>query len=558
MKPYSSILFAGILLLLISNGFSGNTTEKSLVNSPVQPQLVIHCSPDLLPMMQTWVHSYAETNKAFTLQCREISGNGVLAADGLRFSSAKSAEKANNQNWQLKVGKDVVVGIIKASHPHAAIINSKGIKASQMAEWLNNPDARNWNTVDPQINSQGFELFYSGSQGILSTLNTFSGTTELLIMNRLETLEELLGKVGTNENAIGFCRLGDLLSLQKRAFPSSVMIVPIDKNNNGRLDNFERIYSDPVALLRGVWLGKYPSSLVEDFVITSDKLPADQSVIAFLQWVISDGQNLLNTNGYCELANVEKESGKTVLAGNLLVLNEPEQAVGMSLWIIVIFGVIIIGVLISLIAFRGKVQRGPLNTTPGKHYLINEDTATFPGGFYFDKTHTWVYMEQDGIVKVGIDDFLQHITGMLNKVTLLEVGTKVRKGEKLVTIINEGKQLNIYAPVSGVIKNRNPKLTVDSTLINSAPYSDGWIYQIEPLNWKRELDFMMMGNAYKEWVRTEFQRVRDFFAFSPVMRLDSAEPVMIQDGGELTDHPLSMLSPEVWEDFQTRFIDISR
>jgi len=32
----------------------------------------------------------------------------------------------------------------------------------------------------------------------------------------------------------------------------------------------------------------------------------------------------------------------------------------------------------------------------------------------------------------------------------------------------------------------------------------------------------------------------------------------MQDGGELIDNPLAELEPEVWDDFQTKFIDISK
>ena len=34
--------------------------------------------------------------------------------------------------------------------------------------------------------------------------------------------------------------------------------------------------------------------------------------------------------------------------------------------------------------------------------------------------------------------------------------------------------------------------------------------------------------------------------------------LVLQDGGELSDNILSNLGPEVWEDFQTKFIDPSR
>jgi hypothetical protein len=34
--------------------------------------------------------------------------------------------------------------------------------------------------------------------------------------------------------------------------------------------------------------------------------------------------------------------------------------------------------------------------------------------------------------------------------------------------------------------------------------------------------------------------------------------VILQDGGELVDNTLSNLGPEVWDDFQSKFIDPSR
>jgi hypothetical protein len=32
----------------------------------------------------------------------------------------------------------------------------------------------------------------------------------------------------------------------------------------------------------------------------------------------------------------------------------------------------------------------------------------------------------------------------------------------------------------------------------------------------------------------------------------------MQDGGELVDNPLAELGPNVWDDFQTKFIDTSK
>lgn len=46
-------------------------------------------------------------------------------------------------------------------------------------------------------------------------------------------------------------------------------------------------------------------------------------------------------------------------------------------------------------------------------------------------------MEKDGTVRIGIDDFLQHVTGTLTKIKFRETGGNVRRDEKIFRSINE-------------------------------------------------------------------------------------------------------------------------
>jgi glycine cleavage system H lipoate-binding protein len=167
-------------------------------------------------------------------------------------------------------------------------------------------------------------------------------------------------------------------------------------------------------------------------------------------------------------------------------------------------------------------------------------------------------MEQDGMVKIGIDDFIKHITGPLTQLKMKSPGEKVRKGELILTIKRDGKQLNLYSPVSGFIRKQNESLLTTPSKINTAPFTEGWVYQIEPGNWVREASFMFMHEKYREWLEDEFARLKDFLAGSANSNTVVYQHVVLQDGGELKDNVLSDLGPEVWEDFQTRFIDTSK
>jgi hypothetical protein len=94
--------------------------------------------------------------------------------------------------------------------------------------------------------------------------------------------------------------------------------------------------------------------------------------------------------------------------------------------------------------------------------------------------------------------------------------------------------------------------------MNSSPYSDGWIYMIEPRNWLKDIQYLLMGEQYREWLKDEIIRLKDFFATSVKTNSLVYSHVVLQDGGEIADHVLADLGPDVWEEFQTEFIDSAR
>ncbi|MEI6820829.1 MAG: glycine cleavage system protein H [Bacteroidota bacterium] len=229
----------------------------------------------------------------------------------------------------------------------------------------------------------------------------------------------------------------------------------------------------------------------------------------------------------------------------------------MVILILIAFIIISMGVDAAIKYSRQRKLKVPaLSTTPFK--VFNENTISIPKGIYFDKTHTWAFMEKSGMVKIGLDDFLLHITGNLNKLNLKNSGDRVQKGEALLSINQNGKQLTIYSPISGTVKYQNDELIKNPSLVYASPFNEGWLYMIEPSNWLRENQFMFMADKYMEWLNFEFSRVKDFL--STIGQINNLEPslIILQDGGELKDNVLEDFGPEVWDDFQTKFINISK
>jgi glycine cleavage system H protein len=127
----------------------------------------------------------------------------------------------------------------------------------------------------------------------------------------------------------------------------------------------------------------------------------------------------------------------------------------------------------------------------------------------------------------------------------------------LAGIDHEGKILKVYSPISGRIAETNSSLTETPGVVNEDPYEKGWIYKIYPSRWTEETDTCYMADNAVEWTVLELQRFKDFLAGSMKNYTPDVSMVLLQDGGELCDRPLSGLPDEIWHDFQKSFLDIA-
>ena len=308
-----------------------------------------------------------------------------------------------------------------------------------------------------------------------------------------------------------------------------------------------------------------PCIPTKNIYTVSSSAPSDESELAFLSWILTRGHVLLDNHGFGGLPEFERMAQVRIIdglrdgrpaPGTYTLPKEPGFFTGPMPYILAVL--LLLTVLLYFnIRMRARRHSGlslQESIIPG--LAFSEDHVKVSPGLYYDKSHTWAYLETDGTVKIGIDDFLQRVTGPLTKVKMLSPGEGVKKGKKAVSIIQEGKQLDICAPLSGTIKEINTRLSSDSSLLNSSPYNEGWIYKIEPANWFQEVQFMILGNSYRRWLKKEVQRLKDFL--SETFRITNPDYVQVlQDGGEIREHVLKDLGPEVWEDFQTNFMDLS-
>ena len=121
-----------------------------------------------------------------------------------------------------------------------------------------------------------------------------------------------------------------------------------------------------------------------------------------------------------------------------------------------------------------------------------------PSELLYSKDHEWVQLTRT-TARIGITDFAQDALGDVVFVQAPTVGTSVNSGDSISEVESTKSVSDIYAPVTGVVSSANEALDADPSLINSDPYGNGWICEIEvPSN--LDTSHLLSASAYSEFV----------------------------------------------------------
>jgi glycine cleavage system H lipoate-binding protein/ABC-type phosphate transport system substrate-binding protein len=560
------VIYLLISLLLINySNISGKGLITETISSPGDT-IRVFSTPDLYHLTVKWADEYRILYPDINIKVSDVSDNdltGKLFEGGhIGFISNERFSGFNDESlWKVVVGRDIIVPVINSKNPFFNEIFQKGISPETFAGFFNNKDSQTWGTLLKSNDNSNVSFYRINDESIRKGLAGFL-KTDMIYSSGIEVknAEEMISAIQKDPYAMGFCKMISILDFNSQRIVDNISLLPIDRNGNGIIDYSEKIYDNLNAFSRGVWIGKYPKTLFSNIYSVSSDQPQNVNEKAFLKWVVTDGQKILNNTGYSELLVTERQSTVDKLyEANVKISATPSGKSVLLPLLFIITGIILAGLILDTIARARRRKKDAAEVTSAvPHPVLNENSLIIPAGLYFDKTHTWAFMEQNGVVKVGIDDFLQHITGTITRVKMKNPGEKVKKGDLILSLVQNGKQLNLYAPISGVIKEQNQKLETNSSIINSSPYNDGWIYKIEPTNWVRENQLLFMAEKQKQFIKNEFSRLKDFLSVVFTADTEKYAMVILQDGGELRDGILSNLGPEVWEEFQTKFIDTSR
>jgi glycine cleavage system H protein len=103
---------------------------------------------------------------------------------------------------------------------------------------------------------------------------------------------------------------------------------------------------------------------------------------------------------------------------------------------------------------------------------------------------------EPGVMYIGVTDYAQGELGDIVFVELPKVGATFKQRDVFGTIEAVKAVSELYAPVGGEVLEINARLDGEPALVNSAPYTDGWMIKLR-LSDQAELTGLMDAATYK-------------------------------------------------------------
>jgi phosphate transport system substrate-binding protein len=308
------ILIAGLVFLLL---FSGN---KAYSQGKLTGTISISGAFALYPLGVKWAEEFKKLNPGVKI---DISAGGagkgitdVLSkiVDVAMVSREISAEELKKGAFPFAVARDAVVPTVNAANPVVKNIAAKGLKKNVAARLFINGDIKTWGQTLEIVSSVPVHVYTrSDACG--------AGETWAAYFNKKQEDLQGIGVFGDPGVAqavqkdalgIGYNNIAYAYDLKTKKPQKGILVIPIDLNNNGKVDANEDFYKSLDLLVKVISDGRYPSPPARLLYFVTNGKPVNKVTAEFLKWVLKDGQKYVSETGFIGLPQerLNKESAK--------------------------------------------------------------------------------------------------------------------------------------------------------------------------------------------------------------------------------------------------------
>lgn len=302
--------FTAILVVIfLFPACTGRQTFQGQTNQ-LKGTITISGAFALYPLTVKWAEEF---KKAYPEVRIDISAGGagkgmadVLAGmvDIAMVSRQINPLEIEKGAWYIAVARDAVVGTYNSANPYASQIKEKGLTKITLEKIFISREIQYW---------QDCPGFMGAPLKInLYTRSDACGAGEIWAAFFNKHQENLGGTgvfgdpgiaeaVRNDIAAIGYNNIVYAYDITTRKPLESLSVIPIDQNQNGKIDPEENFYETLDDLFKAVSDGRYPSPPARDLYLVLKGKPENILVKKFLHWILTEGQNFIEQSGYARL-----------------------------------------------------------------------------------------------------------------------------------------------------------------------------------------------------------------------------------------------------------------
>jgi CheY-like chemotaxis protein/glycine cleavage system H lipoate-binding protein len=133
---------------------------------------------------------------------------------------------------------------------------------------------------------------------------------------------------------------------------------------------------------------------------------------------------------------------------------------------------------------------------------------SIPGGVFIAKNHTWLSIDQEGIARIGIDDFAKKIIGKIDAIEFPNLGMQVKKGQPLFTIRQGNRSVSFNSPITGKVSQINTLLKGNLSTLEVTPYDRNWVCALDTENIDEEIKEMYIGKSAITFYQNDIEKCK--------------------------------------------------
>lgn len=320
MKVRSRMISSGktkalITMVMVSLIYSGSPSapqEKELIGN-----VTISGAWALYPMVLKWAEEFQKIHPKVRIDI-QAGGAGKGVADvlagvvdfGMVSRGIQSAEVEKGA-FAVAVCKDAVLPTVSEKNPLLAQILRTGVKKQGFIDVWINESAKTWGEVLGTGDQTQIRLYTrSDACGAAETWAQFLGKKQ----------EDLKGvgvygdpglaeAVRRDSLGLGYNNVNFAYDPKTKKPVQGIVILPIDLDGNGRIDDRESFYQTRDDITAAIARNAYPSPPARDLYLVTKGRPEKAASVAFLKWILSEGQQYVAETGYIALSSEKLRDG---------------------------------------------------------------------------------------------------------------------------------------------------------------------------------------------------------------------------------------------------------